>query len=65
MFTFPYSKWVGGIRFEHGHRLTASFVGFLTILLVVWMWLKEKRAWVRWLSTAALGAVILQGYWAG
>jgi cytochrome c oxidase assembly protein subunit 15 len=65
MFTFPYSKWVGGIFFEHGHRLTASFVGFLTIILTVWMWLKEERAWVRWLSTAALGAVILQGVLGG
>jgi heme a synthase len=65
MFTFPYSKWVGGIFYEHGHRLTASFVGFLTVILTVWTWLKEKRAWVRWLSTAALAAVILQGILGG
>jgi cytochrome c oxidase assembly protein subunit 15 len=65
MFTFPYSKWVGGIFYEHGHRLMASFVGFLTVVLTVWMWLKEKRAWVRWLSTAALGTVILQGILGG
>jgi len=65
MFSFPYSKWVGGIFYEHGHRLTASFVGFLTVILTTWMWLKEKRAWVRWLSTAALGAVILQGVLGG
>jgi heme a synthase len=65
MFTFPYSKWVGGIRFEHGHRLMASFVGFLTIILTVWTWLKEKRVWVRWLSAAALAAVILQGVLGG
>jgi len=65
MFSFPYSKWVGGIFYEHGHRLTASFVGFLTVIMTVWMWLKEKRAWVRWLSTAALGAVILQGVLGG
>jgi cytochrome c oxidase assembly protein subunit 15 len=65
MFTFPYSKWVGGIFYEHGHRLIASFVGFLTIILTVWMWLKEERRWVRWLSTAALAAVILQGVLGG
>src|SRR5215468_517250 len=65
MFAFPYSKWVGGIFFEHGHRLIASFVGFLTVVLTVWTWLKEKRAWVRWLSTAALTAVILQGVLGG
>src|SRR4029079_7086097 len=65
MFTFPYSKWVGGIFYEHGPRLVASFVGFLTVVLAAWMWAKEKRAWVRWLSTAALGAVILQGVLGG
>src|SRR5215470_10580920 len=65
MFVFPYSKWVGGIFFEHGHRLIASFVGLLTVVLTAWTWLKEKRAWVRWLSTAALAAVILQGVLGG
>jgi cytochrome c oxidase assembly protein subunit 15 len=65
MFAFPFSKWVGGIFFEHSHRLVASFVGFLTIILTLWTWLGEKRAWVKWLSTAALGAVILQGVLGG
>jgi len=65
MFTFPYSKWVGGIFYEHPHRLIASFVGFLTVVLTVWMWMREKRAWVRWLSAAALAAVILQGLLGG
>src|SRR5499426_2458146 len=65
LFSFPYSKWVGGIFYEHGHRLIASFVGFLTVVLTIWMWLKEKRVWVRWLSTAALSAVILQGVLGG
>ena len=65
MFTFPFSKWVGGIFYEHSHRMVASFVGFLTIILTVWTWLGEKRAWVRWLSAAALGAIILQGVLGG
>jgi cytochrome c oxidase assembly protein subunit 15 len=65
MFTFPFSKWVGGIFFEHSHRLAASFVGFLTVILALWTWLGEKRAWVKWLSAAALGAVILQGVLGG
>jgi cytochrome c oxidase assembly protein subunit 15 len=65
MFTFPFSKWVGGIVYEHSHRLVASFVGFLTVILTVWTWRKEKRAWVRWLSLAALGTVILQGILGG
>ena len=37
MFFFPVSKWVGGIFFEHTHRLIASVVGFLTIILAVWL----------------------------
>src|SRR5258708_32784395 len=61
MFLFPYSKWVGGIFYEHSHRLVASFVGFLTVVLAVWAWSKESRAWARWLSAAALGTVLLQG----
>lgn len=65
MFTFPVSKWVGGIFYEHGHRLVASFVGFLTVILAIWTWLKEERAWVRWLSLAALGTVISQGILGG
>src|SRR5215475_6524155 len=59
MFTFPYSKWVGGIFFEHSHRLVSSFVGLLTIVLTVWTWMKEPRKWVRWLAAAALGTVIM------
>jgi cytochrome c oxidase assembly protein subunit 15 len=65
MFTFPLSKWVGGIFYEHSHRLVASTVGFLTVILTVWIWMKEKRSWVRWLSTAASGAVIMQGVFGG
>jgi heme a synthase len=65
MFAFPFSKWVGGIFFEHSHRLFASFVGFLTVVLAIWTWVKERRNWVRWLSVAALGAVIAQGLLGG
>ena len=65
MFTFPMSKWVGGIRYEHSHRLIASTVGFLTIILAVWTWRVEPRRWVRRLGLAALGAVILQGLLGG
>jgi cytochrome c oxidase assembly protein subunit 15 len=65
MFTFPMSKWVGGIRYEHSHRLIASTVGFLTVILAIWTWRVEPRAWVRKLGFAALGAVILQGVLGG
>jgi cytochrome c oxidase assembly protein subunit 15 len=61
MFTFPLSKMVGGIYYEHGHRLIASAVGLLTIGLVLWQRRAEPRRWVRRLGLIALGAVILQG----
>src|SRR5947207_12639047 len=65
MFLFPVSKWVGGILFEHTHRLIASAVGFLTIILTIWLWCSESRNWVRNLGVIALGAVILQGVLGG
>lgn len=65
MFLFPVSKWVGGIFFEHTHRLIASTVGFMTIILAVWLRLTEDRRWVRNLGYLALVAVILQGVLGG
>ena len=61
MFTFPLSKMVGGIFYEHGHRLIASIVGILTIGLAVWISRKDRRAWVRHLGWIALLMVITQG----
>jgi cytochrome c oxidase assembly protein subunit 15 len=65
MFLFPVSKWVGGVFFEHTHRLLASTIGFLTIILAIWLWRSEDRRWVRNLGVIALGAVILQGVLGG
>jgi cytochrome c oxidase assembly protein subunit 15 len=65
MFTFPLKNMVGGIFYEHGHRLIASLVGFLTVILAVWIWRAEPRRWVRHLGLAALAAVVLQGVLGG
>ncbi len=65
MFLFPVSQWVGGVFFEHTHRLIASGVGFLTIVLAVWLWRVEPRKWLRVLGVVALGAVIIQGVLGG
>ena len=61
MFLFPVSKWVGGIFSEHIHRLIASTIGFLTIILTFWLGRVESRGWVRNLGYAARVVVILQG----
>ena len=65
MFLFPYSKWVGGIFWEHSHRLIASGVGFLTLILAAATFLKDRRSWVRWLAVIAVLVVIAQGVLGG
>jgi cytochrome c oxidase assembly protein subunit 15 len=65
MFSFPVEKWVGGIFYEHSHRLIASTVGFLIMVLAFWLWRAEPRTWVRRLGYAALAAVIVQGILGG
>ena len=65
MFTFPISKWVGGIKFEHAHRLIAATVGMLTVVLALWLARSEQRRWVRRLGWLAVGAVVAQGLLGG
>ncbi|HVS30283.1 MAG TPA: COX15/CtaA family protein [Thermoanaerobaculia bacterium] len=65
MFKFPLSKMVGGIFYEHGHRLIASTVGLLTIIQAVWLQRREPRRYVRVLGWIALAAVIVQGLLGG
>lgn len=61
MFLYPWSKMVGNVFYEHSHRLVASSVGLLTVMLALTLWFRERRDWLRWLGIAALGLVILQG----
>lgn len=65
MFTYPVEKWTGGIVYEHGHRLIASGIGVLTIVVMVMIWLYDDRRWLRWLGVGALVAVIVQGVLGG
>jgi cytochrome c oxidase assembly protein subunit 15 len=58
-------KLVGGVQFEHTHRMIAQVAGLLTIILAVWTWRVEKRRWLRVLGLAALGTVIAQGILGG
>lgn len=65
MFSFPVDKWVGGIFYEHTHRLIASTVGMLIVILAIWLWRAERRRWVRNLGYIALAAVVTQGILGG
>src|SRR3954470_665058 len=61
MFLFPPRLWIGGILYEHTHRLMATAVGMLSIALTFVAWRVESRRWVRLLAASTLLAVIFQG----
>jgi cytochrome c oxidase assembly protein subunit 15 len=56
---------VGGVFYEHGHRMAATAVGFLTVVLAIWTARRERRPGVRRLAWGALAAVITQGVLGG
>ena len=60
---FP--RMVGGVRFEHGHRLIAGTVALLTWALAWGLWKKDERPWVRGLGLAAAAGVLLQALLGG
>ncbi len=65
MFLYPWSKMVGGIFYEHSHRLIGSIVGLLTLILALLLWFKEPSRLLRWLGAVAVVAVVLQGILGG
>jgi cytochrome c oxidase assembly protein subunit 15 len=56
---------VGGVKFEHTHRMIAQFVGLLSIVIAVWTWRADPRRWMKYLGASALGLVIAQGILGG
>lgn len=58
-------RMVGGVRFEHSHRMVAELVGLLTVTLAIWLARSEKRRWVKILGWLAVGTVVLQGVLGG
>jgi cytochrome c oxidase assembly protein subunit 15 len=54
-----------GFLIEHTHRLAGYIVGCCVIVLTVGLWMRESRRWMRWLGTAALAGVIVQGLLGG
>ena len=65
MFLYPLSEMVGGILYEHSHRLMGSLVGILTVSLFIFLLVKDSRKWLKWIGLAALIAVIVQGVLGG
>jgi cytochrome c oxidase assembly protein subunit 15 len=59
MFLFPWSGMVGGVFYEHSHRLLGALVGALTVALAVALWRRGGR--LRALGVVAVMAVVLQG----
>ncbi len=55
----------GGVVYEHSHRMIATFVGLLTVILAVWLWRVERRRWVKLLGLAAVLSVVIQGVLGG
>ena len=65
MFQFPFSDMVGGIFYEHGHRMIATVVGFMTLILSIIVYLSDNDLWLKKLTFSALGLVIIQGLFGG
>jgi heme a synthase len=58
-------RMIGGVKFEHAHRMVAEAVGLLTIVAAIWTWRVDKRRWMRGLTMAAVAGVIFQGVLGG
>lgn len=56
---------VGGVQYEHSHRMIAEFVGLLIIVLAVWTQRVETRKWMKVVGWTGLGTVIAQGIFGG
>jgi cytochrome c oxidase assembly protein subunit 15 len=58
--SFRMPRMVGGVKFEHGHRMIAGGVGILTIILALALWIKDSRRWVKWIGGGVVLAVLAQ-----
>ena len=62
---FRLPPWIGGIRYEHSHRMIAGFTIFLTASIALWTWLADRRGWMKVLAFGALGTIIVQAVLGG
>lgn len=65
MFLYPYELWIGGIFFEHGHRLLASAIGLFTVILSFWLWISPISPTLRIAGILAVVTVLVQGLLGG
>ncbi len=63
--TFRMPRMVGGVKFEHGHRMVAGTVVILTLILASWLWRSEPRRWVRRLGGIAVLTIFAQAILGG
>lgn len=56
---------VGGVFYEHGHRMIAGATILLTLAIAIWTWLVDRRTWIRKLAAAAFATIIVQALLGG
>jgi cytochrome c oxidase assembly protein subunit 15 len=56
---------VGGVRYEHSHRVIAAGLGVLTVALAILIWVKDERRWLRWFGVIAVAGVVVQAVLGG
>jgi cytochrome c oxidase assembly protein subunit 15 len=56
---------VGGVRYEHSHRVIAAGLGVLTVALAILIWVKDDRRWLRWFGVIAVAGVVVQAVLGG
>ena len=55
LFAYPIYEMVGGIFYEHGHRIVATIVGFFTLVQAIWLGFSQARVWFKTIEISALG----------
>ena len=63
--SFRMPPMVGGVKFEHGHRMVAGFVVILSLILTIWTFFADRRTWMRKLLVAAMASVLAQAVLGG
>ena len=65
MLLYPLSEMTGGIFYEHAHRLYGMLVGFTSLVLLILVWIHDKRGWVRSFAFVIFAMVCIQGLMGG